>query len=35
MTMATILAVLALACALAARALGQIEADEHDPKRQL
>ena len=25
----------ALACALAAWALGQIAADEHDPKRQL
>ena len=35
MTMATILAVLALACALSAWALGRIAADEHDPKRQL
>ena len=35
MTMGLILAVLALACALAACALGRIAADEHDPKRQL
>ena len=35
MTMGLILAVLALACALAACALGQIAADAHDPKRQL